>query len=78
MFKKLKIDWPNVWAEKGWATTIERFNQDGYGLMLVDAEGIVRGVNLRKPRAEQLLHELYPDVPKKDDATTKPTDKSRP
>lgn len=46
LFKKLDLSWPNVWVAGGWGEMNRTFNADGYGNILVDGKGIVRGVNL--------------------------------
>lgn len=46
LFTKLDITWPNVWVAGGWGEMNRTFNADGYGKILVDGKGIVRGINL--------------------------------
>jgi hypothetical protein len=41
-----KLDWPNVIAPNGFNDTVRTFNLSGYNNFVVDAKGIVRGVNL--------------------------------
>jgi hypothetical protein len=41
-----KLDWPNAIAPNGFSDTVRTFNLSGYNNVLVDAQGIVRGVNL--------------------------------
>jgi hypothetical protein len=55
IFAKQKITWPSVYDPLGWAGVQRRFNADGYGLILVDAQGIVRGVDLSKRDLKSLL-----------------------
>ena len=53
-----KLDWPNGLAAKGFRDTIYAFNLSGYGNVVVDAKGIVRGVNLHGQDLERLLEEI--------------------
>ena len=55
----------------GWDEVMKKFNLSGYGLTLVDANGIVRGVSIHERELKKLLRELYPDVSpdKKPDAS---------
>jgi len=55
IFKKLKLSWPNAIAERGFSDTVQAFNQSGYGNIIVDAKGIVRGVNVHGPDLEKLV-----------------------
>jgi hypothetical protein len=47
ILKKQKLVWPCAFLPSGWSDTQRVFNLSGYGLVVVDATGIVRGVNLR-------------------------------
>ncbi len=49
---------------RGWAGVMHKFNLDGYGLTLVDANGIVRGVNIHAKELKKLMKKLYPKTPK--------------
>jgi hypothetical protein len=51
IFKRNKIDWPNAFLPGGWNDCVRSFNLNGYGLVLVDAQGVVRIIN---PRGEKL------------------------
>ena len=53
-----KLDWPNAIAPNGFKDTIHAFNLSGYGNIIVDAKGIVRGMNLRDKDLERLLEEI--------------------
>jgi hypothetical protein len=53
-----QLDWPNVFAPDGFKDTVHVFNLSGYGNVLVDAKGIVRGVNLRGKDRERLIEEI--------------------
>jgi hypothetical protein len=55
---RLKLDWPNVLAPKGFQDTMQAFNLSGYGNVVVDAKGMVRGVDLRDRDLERLLEEV--------------------
>ena len=53
-----KLDWPNALAPKGFRDTMHAFNLSAYGNVIVDAKGIVRGVNLHEKDLERLLEEI--------------------
>ena len=55
---KHKLDWPNTMAPKGFHDVVHAFNLSGYGNIVVDAKGIVRGVNLHDTQLEQLVEEV--------------------
>jgi hypothetical protein len=55
ILEKHKIDWPSVFLPGGWSDAGRVFNLSGYGLVLVDARGIVRGVNLRGDDLEKAV-----------------------
>ncbi len=44
----------------GWAGVMDKFNCDGYGLTLIDADGIVRGVDIHAKQLKKLMKKLYP------------------
>lgn len=51
-------DWPNVLLPNGFKDTQRLFNLDGYGLTLIDPEGIVRGVDIGDEEARELLSKI--------------------
>ena len=51
ILKRNKIDWPNVFLPGGWKRLRALLQLVRYGLVLVDAQGIVRSIN---PRGEEL------------------------
>jgi len=53
-----KLDWPNAIAPNGFKDTVQAFNLSAYGNVIVDANGIVRGVNLHGSDLERLLEEI--------------------
>jgi hypothetical protein len=53
-----KLDWPNAIAPNGFKDTVRAFNLSGYGNVIVDAKGIVRGVNLHGEELERLLEKI--------------------
>ena len=53
-----KLGWPNALAPKGFRDTMHAFNLSAYGNFVVDAKGIVRGVNLHGKDLERLLEEI--------------------
>jgi hypothetical protein len=52
---RLKLKWPNALAPNGFKDTAHAFNLSAYGNVIVDAKGIVRGVNVHGPDLERLL-----------------------
>jgi hypothetical protein len=54
-----KLDWPNAIASKGFHDTAHAFNLSGYGNVVVDAKGIVRGVNLHGKELEHLIEAIF-------------------
>jgi hypothetical protein len=68
IYKSKKIDWPNVFLAKGWTDAARLFNAPGYGNILVDGKGIVRGMNLHGKDLENLVRQVVSeksDVPEK-------------
>jgi hypothetical protein len=55
---RLKLDWPNTMAPKGFHDVVHAFNLTGYGNIVVDAKGIVRGVNVHGKELERLVEEI--------------------
>jgi hypothetical protein len=53
-----KLAWPNVLAPKGFHDVARAFNLSGYGNVLVDAEGVVRGVNLHGKELERVVEQV--------------------
>ena len=53
-----KLTWPNAIAPKGFQDTVRVFNLSGYGNVVVDAKGVVRGVNVHGKELERLLEEV--------------------
>jgi hypothetical protein len=53
-----KLDWPNAIAPSGCKDTVHAFNLSGYSNVIVDAKGIVRGVNLHGKDLERSLEEI--------------------
>jgi hypothetical protein len=52
------LDWPNAIAPNGFKDTVHAFNLSGYGNVIVDAKGIVRGVNFHGKDLERSLEEI--------------------
>jgi len=52
-------DWPNVLLPNGFKDTQRLFNLDGYGLTLIDPEGIVRGIDVREEEVHELLSKIH-------------------
>lgn len=55
---KRKLDWPNTLAPKGFQDVVRTFNLFGYGNIVVDARGIVRGVDIHDKALERLVEEI--------------------
>jgi len=55
MTKQGVQDWPNVVLPNGMKDTERMFNLDGYGLTLVDPNGIVRGIHIYGDDVTELL-----------------------
>ena len=53
-----KLDWPNALARNGFNDTVRTFNVSGYGNIVVDAQGIVRGVNLHGKELEDVVEAM--------------------
>jgi len=58
ILERHKLNWPNAIALKGFEDTVHVFNLSGYGNVVVDAKGIVRGVNLHGKELERLLEAI--------------------
>ena len=65
LFKKLDLTWPNVWVGGGWGEMNRTFNADGYGTILVDDKGIVRGINLHGEELVRRVREITETKPAK-------------
>jgi hypothetical protein len=69
ILKRHKLEWPNAIAPRGFNDTARIFNLSGYGNIVVDGKGIVRGVNVHGKWLEQLVEEMIegkkPDKPKR-------------
>jgi hypothetical protein len=60
IYEKHKVEWPNVFVPDGWTGVLHAFNAKGYGKILVDPKGIVRGADLHAAGVEALLKKIYP------------------
>ncbi len=60
-FESKKIDWPSVFMSGGWNDAVRTFNVSGYGNIVVDAKGIVQGVNVHGKELEKLVEEMVED-----------------
>jgi hypothetical protein len=58
IFHKHEIDWPSVYLPGGWNDAARTFNLNGYGLVLVDSEGLVRKINPRGDELEAAVKEV--------------------
>ena len=58
ILERHKLEWPNAIAEKGFNDTVHAFNLSGYGNIVVDPKGIVRGLNVHGKELEHLVQEI--------------------
>jgi hypothetical protein len=58
ILERLKLDWPNAIAPNGFNDTARAFNLSGYGNVVVDAKGIVRGVNVHGKELERVTEAM--------------------
>jgi hypothetical protein len=65
LFTKLDLSWSNVWVGGGWGEMNRTFNADGYGKILVDSKGIVRGINLHGDELARRVREIIGAKPAK-------------
>jgi len=61
IFQRNKIDWPSVYLAEGWNDAARAFNLNGYGLVLVDAQGIVRKINPHGKEIESAVGKVLGD-----------------
>ncbi len=57
--EKLKLDWPNIFVPDSWSGVLRTFNIKGYGLILVDPKGIVRGAGFHAKDLESMMKAIY-------------------
>jgi hypothetical protein len=58
ILNKQNVDWPNAITSAGFNDVFHVFNLSGYGNIVVDAKGIVRGVNVAGTALENLIEEI--------------------
>ena len=58
IMEKRKLTWPNALATKGFTDTMRTFNVSGYGNVVIDADGLVRGVNVHGEALDQLVADI--------------------
>jgi hypothetical protein len=58
ILQRHKLDWPNALANNGFTDTVRLFNLSGYGNIVVDGKGVVRGVNVHGAELERLVGEM--------------------
>ncbi|MEX0713413.1 MAG: hypothetical protein WD278_13740 [Pirellulales bacterium] len=61
------LDWLNVFLPGGWGEAQRTFNVSGYGKLLVDPHGVVRGVNLHGADLERLVRQIAVETAKADE-----------
>ena len=62
IFQRNKVNWPSVYLAEGWNDAARAFNLNGYGLVLVDAQGIVRRINPRGNEIESAVGKVLGDL----------------
>lgn len=62
ILEKQKLTWPNAVAPDGFNDTVRAFNVSGYGNIVVDAKGIVRGVNVHSGELERLVEQVMKET----------------
>jgi len=55
---KHKLACPSVFLPGGWSDVQRTFNLSGYGNIVVDAKGMVRGINSHGKQLEKLVRSL--------------------
>jgi hypothetical protein len=55
---KHNLEWPNAIAPNGFNDTVRAFNLSGYNNFVVDARGIVRGVNLHGKALDDVVDKI--------------------
>lgn len=58
VLERRNVDWPNAIARNGFNDTMRTFNVSGYGNIVVDARGIVRGVNLYGSELDRMVDQI--------------------
>ena len=58
IMEKKKLACPNVIARRGFSDVVRTFNVSGYGNIIIDPEGIVRGVNVHGEELERMMDEI--------------------
>jgi len=58
IFKSHRITWPNTFLPGGWNDAVRIFNVGGYGKVVLDGTGIVRGVNVHGAELEPLIKQI--------------------
>jgi len=58
IMEKNKLVCPNVLAANGFTDMVRTFNVSGYGNIIVDEKGFVRGVNVHGDELERLMEEI--------------------
>ena len=61
IFQRNKIDWPSIYLAEGWNDAARAFNLNGYGLVLVDAQGLVRKINPHGDEIESAVGKVLGD-----------------
>jgi hypothetical protein len=58
ILEKHRLSWPNALAGNGFNDMVRTFNLSGYGNIVVDRKGIVRGVNVHGAELERLVQRI--------------------
>jgi len=58
ILERHKVDAPSVFLPGGWNDVEGAFNVSGYGKLVIDGKGVVRGVNVRGAELEKLVERI--------------------
>lgn len=53
-----RLTWPSIFLPGGWNDAVRLFNVHGYTKVVLDGQGIVRGLNQHGAELERLLKQL--------------------
>jgi hypothetical protein len=66
ILRERKLTWHNFFLTGGWDEAQRTFNLSGYGKLLVDRKGIVRGVNLHGAELDRLVRQVVAEPSESD------------
>ena len=65
ILERNKVQARSVFLPGGWNDVVGVFNTSGYGKIVIDGKGVVRGVNVRGAELEKLIERIL-DAEKQD------------